>query len=523
VPDAAAAPGVLPLVLDQVRRFGRTLDAAQIDRQACISADVLSEAAHLGLFGLAIPEEHEGLGLPLADVCQVVAELATFDRSVATTVGLHCGLGTRGLVEMGSPSLQRRWLPALARGEVIASFCATEPGAGSDLTAVRTQAKQEGDRLVLDGEKAYVTNGGFAGLFTVLARTPGMGGVRAWSLLCVPRSTPGLTVGPEEHKLGIRGSSTTGVRFDAAPLGSDCILGKPGEGMAQAHRLLEWGRTLMSAGCAGTARAALDRTLAHVASRRQFGRALIDFDPVRAHVAAMASQRWAMEALLEHVGALEARGECIGMASASAKVFCSEAVFDICDRAVQLHGAMGFLEDAGVARLLRDCRVTRIFEGANDVLLVRVATAVAGWAPGSERRLHQGAGDHGWDEADARLSLAVEEARRRRGLGLMREPSLLRAFGEAHVSLLAASAALRRGEEAGVEAEIHASHAAHLMVGRAQRALDASDGHAEAVERDRALAHLLVEGTPASETPKRRPRAASAPPPTPSKAEGSLA
>jgi alkylation response protein AidB-like acyl-CoA dehydrogenase len=504
VPDGRGTGTTLDLILHSVRRFGRTLDGAAMDRAAVLPPAVLAQAADLGLFGLSIPEVHGGLGLSLAEVCEVVAELAAFDRSVATTVGLHCGLGTRGLVELGSPGLKDRWLPALAAGEVVASFCATEPGAGSDLTGVRTTARQEGEHLVVDGEKAYVTNGGFAGLFTVLARTPGMGGVRAWSLVCVPRGAPGLEVGPEECKLGIRASSTTSLRLDGVRVDRDGLLGTPGEGMAHAHRLLEWGRTLMSAGCVGTARAALGATLTHVTSRRQFGRTLMELEPVRMHVAAMGSQLWAMEALLQHVGRLEARGEGIALASAAAKVFCSEAVFDICDRAVQLHGAMGFVEDTGVARLLRDCRVTRIFEGANDVLLGHVATGLAASAAGTGRRLHPLGGAAAWDEVDACLAAAVDAARRRRGLALVREQCLLRAFGQAHVWLLAASAALARAEGAGPDAEVRARHACHLLVSQARRALENAELAASEVERDAAVARLLVaeaHGSPADPSP----------------------
>jgi acyl-CoA dehydrogenase len=507
MPDGEGADAALRLVLDQVRRFGRTLDSATMDREATIPPEVLSQAAHLGLFGLTIPEGHGGLGLHLGAACQVVSELATFDRSVATTVGLHCGLGVRGLVEMGTPAQQDRWLPVLARGELIASFCATESGAGSDLTSVRTRARREGERLILDGEKAYVTNGAWAGLYVVLASTPGMGGARAWSLLCVPRGTPGLHVGAEEHKLGIRASSTTSVRFDGARLPLDCVLGAPGEGMAHANRLLAWGRTLMSAGCVGTARAALAQTLAHVSTRRQFGRSLIAFEPVRMHVATMGSLLWAMEALLDHAAACEVRGQGIPMASAAAKVFCSEGVFDICDRALQLHGAMGFVEDTGVARMMRDCRVTRIFEGANDVLLGHIATGVVATAPGTHRRLHRCGEGTGWDEGDARLRAAMDSMRRRKGLALVREQCLLRAFGEAHVLLLAASAALARGEAAGAEGAVRASHAARLLVTRARHALDGLTGMATQVVQDKDVVELLMgpQGAPPTESRRREP------------------
>jgi len=504
---------VLDLLLPQVRRFLReALDPEAIDREARLPADVLTRAADLGLFGITIPEEHGGLGLSLGDCCSVVGEIARVDRSLATTVGLHSGLGTRGLVELGSDELRGRWLAELATGERIGAFCATEPQAGSDLTAMRTTATVEGSELVLHGEKAYVTNGGFAGLFTVLARTPGLGGARGTSLLLVPRETPGVEIGPEEHKLGIRGSSTVTVRFDGARVPLDSVVGTPGRGLEHAHRILQWGRTIMSAGCIGTARAALDATLDHVRARRQFGKAIGQFDASRAHVAWMAGHLYAMEALVEHVSALEQRGEPIPVESAAAKVVCSEGAWEICDRAIQLHGAMGFLEDTGVARMLRDCRVTRIFEGANDVLLVHAGTAVAGAPKSTPRRVHrepEGAlrtWSRRWATLDQHLDAELAQARKRHGVGLVRRQLLLRRFAQSHALLLAASAALERARRhrGPVDEALAVSAVSHLLA-EADARLSASMRGEEDTLRDRRLTDFLYEGTEHDVPP--RPRA----------------
>lgn len=370
---------VVGLLTAQLRRFlDAEVDARAIDREAAIPPSVRDGLARLGLFGITIPTTHGGAGLSLWSACRIVSEIAKTDRSIAILVGLHAGLGTRGLVELGSPALRTRWLPRLASGDCIASFAATEAGAGSALGEIRTTGRPADGVIRLDGEKSYVTNGGFAGLFTVLARTPGLGGARGHSLVCVPAGAPGVTIGPEEHKLGIRGSSTVTVTFDDVRVPLEDVLGSPGEGMEHAHGLLAWGRTLMSAGCVGAARAAVDSTVAHVLRRRQFGRAIGDFGASRAHVAWMAARTCAMNALVHSVGEAHAAGEAIDVSSTIAKVFCSEGAFEVCDRAVQLHGALGFLEDTGVPRLLRDTRITRIFEGANDVLLVRLGAAVLG-------------------------------------------------------------------------------------------------------------------------------------------------
>ena len=304
------------LLLAEVRRFlARDVRPDAIERAGVIPRAVRDGAARLGLFGLTIPTEYGGAGLSLASTCRVVEEIARVDRSVAIMIGLHAGLGTRGLVELGGSALRERWLPRLASGECIASFAATEAGAGSDLTAIRTTGEAIGDELRVTGTKSYVTNGGFASLFTLLVRTPGLGGERAHSLVCIPRDTPGIEIGAEEDKLGIRGSSTVEVRFDVrVPLAN--VLGAPGAGMAQAHALLGWGRTIMSAGCVGTARAALDAARSYVLERRQFGRPIGTFDATRAHVAWMAARIHTMHGLVGRAAHLHAIGESIEIASA---------------------------------------------------------------------------------------------------------------------------------------------------------------------------------------------------------------
>lgn len=492
---------MLDLIVQQTRRFAEhELDATAIEREGSIPPPLRARAAALGLFGLTIPPAYGGLGLSLGEACPVVAELARFDRSVATMVGLHNGLGVRTLVDAGSDELRRRYLPQLAAGERIASFCATEPGAGSDLTALSTTGTVVGDALEVHGEKAYVTNGGIAGLFTVLVRTPAFGGVRGTSLVCIPRETPGVSVEREEHKLGLRGSSTVTVRFEGARVPLDHVLGDPGAGRELAHRALEHGRTLMSAGCVGTARAALDAARAYVGMRRQFGRPIGRFAATRAHLAWMASRLWAMEALLEHVADLEARRRPISVPSAVAKVMCSEGAFEVCDRALQLHGALGYVEDTGVARMLRDCRVTRIFEGANDVLLVHVGTALLAGAEDPARRLHDpdglppllGEPARRWEVLEQRLQTQTRAIRSDKGVAAVRHQLILQRLARAHACLLATSASLARaGHPATPRDEALASSAASHLTVEAARHLDALEHAEEDEERDRRVAAFL--------------------------------
>lgn len=358
------------LLLRSVRRWASGLSDADIDARAAIPDSVYDEAAQLGLFGLTVPTGHEGAGLSLLAAGRVIEELARHDRSVATSIGLHCGLGLRGLIRFGTDAQKSRYLPGLARGEDIAAFAATEPAAGSHLAGVRTVCMADaGGELRLSGEKCFVTNGGRASVFTILARTPGLGGVkRGHSLILVNRGQRGLSIGPEEHKLGLRGSSTTSLHFDDIVIARDAILGEPSRGLDQIADLLAWGRTLMSAGCVGTAATALERAVRQGVERRQFGRPIGTFGLVRQKIAEMETRRFAMQSIVRLVGALQSRGRDIGLVSLAAKIFASEGVGSICDDALQIHGGSGFIEDVGVARLVRDARITRIFEGSNEVL-----------------------------------------------------------------------------------------------------------------------------------------------------------
>lgn len=461
---------VLGLLLEATRRFvSREVDPAAIEACGRIPERVVSQAASTGLFALTIPDAYGGLGLGLREAGVLIAEVARTDRSVATMLGLHAGLGTRSLIVHGAEQQRARWLPALAAGERVASFAATEAGAGSDLQAVRTSAQVDGDGLRVDGEKSYVTNGGFAGLYTVLARTQGLGGERAFSLVCLPRETPGLSVGPEEDKLGIRASSTVTVRFDDVRVPRDHLLGAAGAGMDLAHEALTWGRVMMAAGCTGTARYALETTLAHVTTRRQFHRAIGDFDIARMQVATMEATLLAMESLADRAARAADAGEETAALSSAAKVFCSDGAFTICDAALQLHGAMGFLEPTGIARAVRDCRITRIFEGANDVLLVRMGAGML-MARGSPAM--PGSGHPALDELERRLGQKVAAIRKESGVRATQRQLLTVRLARAEVCALAARATLDRAVRDPGCSEL-AAFAVDQLVGEAERQLDA--------------------------------------------------
>ncbi len=443
-------PDVMGALLDELERFLRSeVDAAQIDRQAAIPPRVLDGLRALGVFGVTLPRRYGGAGLPLTDASRLAAALARADRSVATTVGLHLGLGTRPLVAFGSEALKERYLPRLATGEALAAFATTEAGAGSDLTQLSTTAVAAGAGLVLSGEKLYVTNGGLASVFTVTAATPGLGGAqRGQSLVLLERGDAGLSVGREEQKLGLKGSSTTPLVLDGVRLGPERVVGEPGRGAEQLHAVLAWGRTLMAAGCCGTARAALAKATEHTAWRRQFGRTLDAQPVVREQLAVMGARLAAMEALVHETASLEHDLPGLLHRSMAAKLFASEGASAVVDTALQLHGGLGFIEESGLPLLLRDVRITRIFEGANDVLQTQLGAHLA-TAPPRRQALSPLVGPDAAplaaraDQVHAALDAERAQRSERHRIGLLRQPRVLNRLGRAAVWSEALDATVR--------------------------------------------------------------------------------
>lgn len=383
--DAAAAQTVMGAhddeeeatiesLCDSLARFGkRRIDSQRVEQEKRVEPAILKELAEMGLFGLSIEPQFGGAGLSFKGTCRLMELLSQMDMSLGVTVGLHVGLGLRALNYYGSADLKDRYLPRLARGELIACYSMTETEAGSDIPSIRTTVKKEGDQLVLNGSKIFVTNGNLAHVATVGARGPGEDGL---TMVLVPLDTKGVERGPEENKMGLRGSSTCSLYFDDVRIDEDHMIGVPSQGLSQMYHALTWGRTLMAGGCIGLSRDAFSRTLRHVTTRRQFKRPLSSFGMVQQRLAAMRTRIHTMESLIRLVAWLEdSRPTTAEWESTVAKIFCTQGVGLVADHAMQLHGGSGFVEDTGIARIYRDCRVTRIFEGANDLLRRLVATS----------------------------------------------------------------------------------------------------------------------------------------------------
>ncbi|MBI3072178.1 MAG: acyl-CoA dehydrogenase family protein [Deltaproteobacteria bacterium] len=453
---SAAEAESVDLMLGAVRTWaGRHVNSETTDRCGQVPRALYASAAELGLFGLLVPETHGGAGFSLTAAGRLIEEVATFDRSVATGIGMHNGLGLRGLIRFGSRAQRERYLPEIAVGKRITAFACTEPEAGSHIAGVKTTARWDGDKtLTISGTKCFVTNGAFADLFTILAATPGLGGAkRGLSLILVPRETAGISIGKKEETLGIRGSSTTTVTFDDVKIGIDHVLGEPSRGLEHLADVLAWGRTLMSAGCVGTAREAYRRAAGYVMTRHQFGRAIGTFGQVRAKIAAMRSTLFAMESLVRLTTQLASTATSdIVWESSIAKVFASEATWRIADDAVQLHGGSGFCEETGVARLLRDCRITRIFEGANELLRFHISSAALGFTasltggPRLTARVDGRLSDltHIVDGHVTSYVQAIDVLRERYGIRVAEHQSLLAHLADASIGLVALIAVVLR-------------------------------------------------------------------------------
>lgn len=379
-PDEAAT---FEMLRDSLRQFAADrIDPRAIDENAEIPRDVLAGLAELGIFGVFIPEAYGGFGASHTFYARVFEVVATLDGSVVTTMGAHQSIGLKGILLFGTEEQKERFLPPLARGEQFAAFALTEPTSGSDAASIRTRAEWDPERngWVLNGTKIWITNGGFAEVFTVFAQTKVERNgetVDRITAFIVPRSLEGVSSGPEEKKLGIKGSSTTEVHFEDVLLPRDLLLGEVGKGFKVAMEVLNSGRLGLAAGCAGGARALLAETTRMAMEREQFGRPIADFELVQKKLARMAFDAYAMESMVWMTTGLVDRGvEDYSLESAICKVYCSDAMWRIADEALQVAGGMGYMKDNDWERYLRDARINTIFEGTNEIL--RLYTALAG-------------------------------------------------------------------------------------------------------------------------------------------------
>ncbi len=358
---------------------GTLIDSAKFDEEETIPENVIRAIADLGMLGLTIPRKYGGLELSSSAYARVFETLSAIDGSLAVLVGVHCGLGSKAIVLHGSDQQKERYLPPLARGDFLAAYALTEPDVGSDAQNIKTTAtlSKDGSRWRLNGEKIWIGNGHRAGVIATFAQAfvqrRGESVQRMTAFLIRP-DMPGFRVVGTVKKLGIRGSTQAELRYDGLEVPADHLLGAVGRGFGVAVHVLNAGRLTLAAGCTGGTKRTLKHMTSYAEERVQFGHPLADFEITQRKLARMASEIYASDSMLGILASLVDRGDIdFSLEAACAKVFASEMVWRAADDMVQLAGGRGYVKPYPYERILRDSRINRIFEGANEVLRLFIA------------------------------------------------------------------------------------------------------------------------------------------------------
>jgi len=352
-------------------------NSARWDEEEHFPVEVMRKAAALGFASLYVGEELGGAGLTRLDAAIIFEALAAGDVATAAYLSIH-NMCAWMIDRFGADALRRRYVPGLCRMELVASYCLTEPGAGSDAGSLATRARREGDGYVLSGAKAFISGAGTSDLYVVMARTggEGPGGVSA---LVVEKGTPGLSFGTPERKLGWRAQPTAMVHFDEVRVPAANRIGEEGQGFRFAMRGLDGGRLNIAACALGGAGLALDTGKAYLGQRRQFGRRLAEFQALRFRLADMATELEAARLMVRRgAAALDAGDPAATMYCAMAKRFATDAAFEVANQALQLHGGYGYLKDYPLERIVRDLRVHQILEGTNEIMRVIISRELLG-------------------------------------------------------------------------------------------------------------------------------------------------
>ena len=347
----------------------------RVSETDAIPPELVDEMRALGLFGLSVPEAYGGIGLSMREEVLVAFELGQTSPAFRSLIGTNNGIGSQGIVIDGTEEQRQRYLPRLARGEIIGSFALTEAESGSDAASLRSSAKRDGDHYVLNGTKRFITNAPEAGLFTVMARTnPAEPGAHGISAFLVEAGTPGLVLGKADRKMGQQGAHTCDVIFDNCRVPATQLLGgREGQGFKTAMKVLDRGRLHISAVCVGVAERLIRDSLNYAATRKQFGQAIGEFQLVQAMLADSRTEAYAARCMVLDAATRRDAGENVTTEAACCKLFASEMVGRVADRAVQIHGGAGYIADHGIERFYRDVRLFRIYEGTSQIQQLVIA------------------------------------------------------------------------------------------------------------------------------------------------------
>jgi len=369
-------PETFQLLKASVQRFvqERLVPAEDVvEEHDDVPDDIVADLKELGLFGLSIPEEYGGIGLSMAQECEVAYELGHTALAFRSVVGTNIGIGSQGILMDGTAEQKAEYLPRIASGELIVSFALTEPDAGSDAGALKTRAQPDGDDYLINGSKRFITNAPRAGAFTLMARTggPGTGGISAF---IVPAGLPGLSLGKPDRKMGQRGTKTCDVNLDGVRVpAANIIGGEPGKGFKTAMKVLDRGRLHISAIACGMADRIIQESIAYARQRKQFGQRIGDFQLIQAMLADSQAELLAGWSLVQSVARrydakpFGAHDPEISMQASCAKMFTTEMVGRVADRGVQIHGGSGYINEYKVERFYRDVRLLRLYEGTTQI------------------------------------------------------------------------------------------------------------------------------------------------------------
>jgi alkylation response protein AidB-like acyl-CoA dehydrogenase len=377
--DASALTDVQRQVVDLARTFAAEQiapHAAEWDRAKALPRSVLDALGGLGFLGMRAPEAYDGMGADAVTYLLALEEISAADASVAVTMAIQNAIPITMLTLHGTEGQKDRWLRPMARGDMVAGFALSEPEAGSDAAGLRAEGVRDGDGWVLNGLKAWATNGGVADLMMIMVRTDtadARRGAKGISTFIVPTDAAGYRAGKPEDKMGLRASNTTSVALENQRLPPDALLGEEGMGFVYAMEGLDAGRLGIAMQAVGIARRALEHAVAYCAERRQFGEPIGTFQAVQFKLADMATRVAAARALALAVAARKDRGEPVTRDAAMAKLFASETAMWVTTQAVQLFGGYGYMRDYPVEKLMRDAKVTEIYEGTSEVQRIVIA------------------------------------------------------------------------------------------------------------------------------------------------------
>jgi len=341
--------------------------AMQIEEEDQVPAFLLDKSKEMGLFGLSIPEEYDGMGLNMVGKCALYEELGKTSNGYTTILGAHNGIGSVGIVELANEEQKRRYLPRMASGEWLGAFALTEPQAGSNAANLKTTAVKKGGRYLLNGQKIYITNAPIAHVFTVMAVTDPSKGAKGITSFIVERDFPGFHVGSIEKKMGLHGSHTAQLYFEDLEVPEENVLGTIGSGYVNALKILANGRAGLAARSLGSCQYLLDKTLRYAMEREQFGEPIFKQQVIQHYLADMAVEIEALRWMTYRVAWMSDQGMNVIKEAAMLKLYGSEAYNRVADKAVQIHGGVGYISEYPIERFYRDARITRIYEGTSEI------------------------------------------------------------------------------------------------------------------------------------------------------------